>query len=99
PPRGVPGPFALADATQLGGLFTAAGFVGVDVREVPVALVDPTFDAYWTRTTALSHTLAELPDPVRQALRARVEERTRPYVGKSGLELPGLALLASGRLP
>jgi SAM-dependent methyltransferase len=103
PPPGVPGPFALDDPARLGGLLREAGLVDVEVREVPVPLRDSSFDAWWTRTAALAGPLAKriaaLPDEVRRALRARLQEAVRPYETPDGLVFPGVTLLATGRRP
>jgi SAM-dependent methyltransferase len=101
PPPGVPGPFALEDAGRLGRLLTGAGLAEVVVDEVPVPLRDDSFDAWLTRTSALAGPLAKrlalLPDPARQELRSRLEEAVRPYRSPTGLDFPGLSLVAAGR--
>jgi enediyne biosynthesis protein CalE5 len=101
PPPGVPGPFALEDADRLGRLLTGAGLADVAVEEVPVPLRDASFDAWLTRTSALAGPLAKrlamLPGPARERLTARLQEAVRPYRTPSGLEFPGVALVASGR--
>jgi ubiquinone/menaquinone biosynthesis C-methylase UbiE len=101
PPPGIPGPFALADADRLGRLLTGAGLADVVVDELPVPLHDDSFDAWLTRTTALAGPLAKrlalLPDPARRALRARLEAAVHPYRTPSGLDFPGMSLVAAGR--
>jgi ubiquinone/menaquinone biosynthesis C-methylase UbiE len=101
PPPGVPGPFALDDAGRLAGILAGGGLEDVAVTELPVPLRAASFDEWWSRTTAiagpLASRLAALPEPARQALRARLEEDTRPYLTADGLEIPGVTLLASGR--
>jgi ubiquinone/menaquinone biosynthesis C-methylase UbiE len=103
PPPGVPGPFALDDPARLGGLLREAGLVDVEIREVPVPLRDSSFEAWWTRTAALAGPLAKriaaLPDEVRRALRARLQDAVRPYETPDGLVFPGVTLLATGRRP
>jgi SAM-dependent methyltransferase len=101
PPPGVPGPFSLEDADRLAGVLAGGGLEDVAVSELPVPLRAGSFDEWWTRTTAiagpLAKRLAALPEPAQQALRARLQEDTRPYVTADGLEIPGLTLVASGR--
>jgi SAM-dependent methyltransferase len=101
PPPGVNGPFALADADRFAALLRAAGLDAIAVTEVPVPLVDPTFDAWWTRTSALAGPLAArvagLSEQDHKELRVRLEEAVRPYGTGDGLSFPGLCLLATGR--
>ena len=102
PPPGVPGPFALDDATALGALFADAGLADVRVEEQPVPMRTPSFDAWWDRTSALagplSAILASLPEPAVRALRERAREAARPYeTASGGLDFPGVTLIASGR--
>ena len=101
PPPGVPGPFSLDDADRLAGVLARGGLEDVAVSELPVPLRAGSFDEWWSRTTAiagpLAKRLAALPEPARQALRARLQEDTRPYVTADGLEIPGVTLVASGR--
>lgn len=101
PPPGIPGPFALDDGDRLAALLSAAGFADVVITEVPMPLRDRSFDAWWTRTTALAGPLAAileaLPETVTQLLRARLREAVRPYQNADGLEFPGVSLLATAR--
>jgi len=101
PPPGVPGPFSLADPDGLVRLLSDAGLADITLDEIPVPLRAPTFDEWWARTTAiagpLAKRLAAMPEPARQALRARLQEDTRPYATADGLEIPGVTLVASGR--
>ncbi len=102
PPPGVPGPFALDDAGRLGDLLAAAGLADVIVDELPVPLRAPSFEDWWARTSALagplSNVLSSLPEPALVALEARVRAAVTPYETAEGLEFPGVALLASGRV-
>jgi SAM-dependent methyltransferase len=103
PPAGMPGPFSLADAGQLSDLLSDAGLVDVVVSELPTPLQAASFDDWWTRTCALAGPLAAmvaaLPEGPSQALRERAREMTTGYRTATGLEFPGLALLATGRRP
>jgi SAM-dependent methyltransferase len=97
PPPGVPGPFALGDAAKL------RETVHGEVEEVSVPLRVPSFDAWWSRTTALAGPLAKMlavqPPETIEAIRDRAREAVRSYETADGLELPGTSLLASGRRP
>jgi len=101
PPPGMPGPFALEDADRLCHLLRAAGLTGVSVEEVIVPLREASFEAWWTRTASvagpLATILAALPANVKEALTERLRQSVEPYMTASGLELPGLVLVASGR--
>jgi SAM-dependent methyltransferase len=105
PPPGIPGPFALDDADRLRGLLadTGAGLVDVAVDELDTPLHAGSFDEWWTRTSSLAGPLAQilaaLPDEATHALRTRVEEAAAPYMTPTGLDLPGLNLLATARKP
>jgi SAM-dependent methyltransferase len=97
PPPGIPGPFSLGDAAELRGLLDA------EVEEVSVPLRVPSFDAWWSRTTALAGPLAKMlavqPPETIEAIRHRAREAVRSYETADGLELPGISLVASGRRP
>jgi SAM-dependent methyltransferase len=101
PPPGIPGPFALEDADRLAGLLSSAGLSDVVVGEVAVPLRAGSFEEWWTRTSALAGPLAKiiasLPEEAGQALRARVREGSRPYETPTGLQFPGVSLLAGAR--
>jgi len=103
PPPGMPGPFALEDADRLRGLLLDAGLADVAVRELAVALVAPSFEDWWTRTSSLagplSAVLAGFPEEATADLAARVHVAVSPYETADGLRFPGLTLLASARRP
>jgi ubiquinone/menaquinone biosynthesis C-methylase UbiE len=101
PPPGVPGPFSLADAGRLAALLGAAGFEDVAVEEQPVPLRAASFDEWWSRTSTiagpLARRLAAMPPAAAAALEATLREAVAPYACADGIELPGLALVASAR--
>jgi ubiquinone/menaquinone biosynthesis C-methylase UbiE len=103
PPPGIPGPFALDDPDRLARLLAGAGLADLVVTEVPTPLRDSSVDAWWTRTSALAGPLAKrlavLPEPARRQLRDRLAEAARPYQTPTGLEFPGVSLLAAARRP
>src|SRR6266498_1679614 len=101
PPPGVPGPFSLDNPDTLARLLADAELADVVVTEVPTPLRDASFDAWWTRTSSLAGPLAKrlvaLPENAKRALRARLTEAVRPYQTPTGLDFPGVSLLAAGR--
>jgi enediyne biosynthesis protein CalE5 len=101
PPAGIPGPFSLSDAGKLTGLLSGAGLAGVAVSELPVPVRAGSFDEWWERTTALAgplaRMLASMPDEAQRALRDRAREAVLAYETPTGLEFPGVTLLASAR--
>jgi SAM-dependent methyltransferase len=101
PPPGIPGPFSLSDPDALADLLTAAGLEDAAVSEIAVPARASSFEEWWTRTIALAgpleNVLRSLPAPVAEAIRARARASARDYETPSGLELPGVSLLASAR--
>jgi len=101
PPPGVPEPFSLSDAGRLGSLLDAAGFDDVTVDEQPVPLRAANFDEWWSRTSTMAGPLAKriaaMPAPAAAALEATLRDAVAPYTSADGVELPGLALVASAR--
>jgi SAM-dependent methyltransferase len=101
PPPGVPGPFSLGDPGRVAGLLADAGLSDVVVSEVPTPLRAGSFDEWWSRTSTLSgplaKVLASLPETATHALRERLQETIQPYVTPSGVEIPGVNLIASAR--
>ena len=101
PPPGVPGPFSLGDSATVVALLADAGLADVQISELPTPLRAGTFEEWWARTSALAGPLAKilaaLPEGAAQALRERLRDAVRPYTTPSGLEIPGLTLIASAR--
>jgi SAM-dependent methyltransferase len=101
PPPGVPGPVSLDDSERLAGLFVGAAFPDVVVSELPVPMRVGSFEEWWTRTLSLAGPLttmlASLPEDTVRAIRARAETAAGTYQTPSGLEFPGVSLLATGR--
>jgi hypothetical protein len=66
-----------------------------------VPLRDSSFDAWLTRTSALAGPLAKrlgaLPETARHRLRARLQVAVRPYQTPTGLDFPGVSLVAAAR--
>lgn len=101
PPPGVPGPFSLGDAGRLAALLGDAGLSHVVVSEFPIPLQAGSFDEWWAKVSVLAGPLAKLlaalPEEATEALCARLREAVRPYVTEAGIEIPGVALIASAR--
>jgi hypothetical protein len=99
PPPGVPGPFSLDDAERFATVLHAGGLDDVAVAELPTPYHVASPEEWWTRTVALagplSNILPSLPAPARDALHARALEGIAPYATDAGLDIPGLALIAS----
>jgi SAM-dependent methyltransferase len=103
PPPGMPGPFALADQTELASLLVAAGFLDVTVDAVAVPLRSPTFEAWWARTAAVAGPVATIIARLDETKRAEMERQLRSatarYATDEGLEFPGLAIVVCGQGP
>ena len=101
PPPGVPGPFSLGDSATVVALLADAGLAGVQISELPTPLRAGSFEEWWARTSALAGPLAKilaaLPEGAAQALRERLRDAVRPYTTPSGVEIPGVTLIASAR--
>jgi SAM-dependent methyltransferase len=101
PPPGIPGPFSLDDESALAVLFGGDLFEAVVVDEVSAPMQVGSFEEWWSRTLSLAGPLttmlAALPDDAVRAIRARAEAVVGAYATSSGLEFPGVSLLASGR--
>ena len=103
PPPGMPGPFALEDAQRLADILKRAGLVDVMVTELESSLRTDSFEEWWERTSALAGPIANLlptlSAPVMQALQLRLREATQPYAIPTGMQFPGVTLIASARRP
>ena len=99
PPPGMPGPFALDDPERLQRIFNEAGLT-VAVEPHPAPMRVPSFEDWWERTVALAGPVAgllrKLPQETVEAVRDRAREGTQRYATEGGIELPGVALLATG---
>jgi SAM-dependent methyltransferase len=101
PPPGIPGPFALENPAELHALLADAGLDDVGVSECPVPMRVASFEAWWSRTSALAGPLAgmlaALPGDASDAIAARARASARAYETADGLALPGVTLIACGR--
>jgi SAM-dependent methyltransferase len=100
PPPGMPTPFSLGDPDRLRALLTD-GLQDVRIDELPTPLNAGSFEEWWARTSALAGPLAKvlecLPDPAKHALADRLREAVAPFTSASGVELPGVTLIATAR--
>ena len=103
PPPGIPGPFTLSDASGLRQLFAGAGFTGLTLDHVGAPLRSPSFEAWWTRNLAVAGPAANILNKLDNATRSQLRETVRAavtrYESNGALELPGLAVVVTGRRP
>jgi SAM-dependent methyltransferase len=103
PPPGMPGPFALSDGDRLRRLFAEAGFAEITLDRVGASLRPPSFDAWWARNLQVAGPAVGILNRLDDATRGRVRDTMRAAVSRyetdAGLELPGLALVLTGRRP
>ncbi len=103
PPAGIPHPFSLADADRLAALLAGAGLVECVIDEIATPFRAGSADEWWDHTTALAgplaRRLAALPPAPRAAIRRRAHAEIDRYRTPAGLEIPGLSLLATARVP
>ena len=101
PPTGPGGIFSLADPDELERLTAAPGFTDVIVTEVDVAFTAGSIDAHLDRVTSLAGPLAlalrAAPPDQYAAFHRTATELAAPYLTANGVEIPGVALLTTGR--
>ncbi len=96
PPPGIPGPFSLGDAGRLRAILAAAPFERVAAEEVEVPLRAGSFGEWWANTTALAGPVAQLLKSMPEdEIRAGARDRVHQFLAPDGLEIPGVALVAS----
>ena len=93
-----PGIFALADATRVRDIVTAAGFADPEIEEVPTHRTFADFDAYWRYLTeaagAISPVLRALPPEDRADVVEAVRAAVAPYASGPGYDFPRRCLNA-----
>jgi SAM-dependent methyltransferase len=103
PPIGPGGLFSLGDPAQLEALAHQAGFADVTVEEYPVAMRSDDIDAHLQQVSSLAGPLAEAfahaTAEQRASFRRTATDLATPYCTDDGVDLPGLALLVTGRRP
>ena len=99
PPDAAPGILALADHDRLRSLFAGAGFSDPEIDEIEFTWRFPDTDAYWEFLTgaagAIAMVVERLDDDERERVRAEISERTDPFAGPKGIELPAMSLVVS----
>ncbi len=82
-------------------MLVSAGFEGVGVAELPTPYRADSGEEWWQRTSTMAGPLAQrlagLSEPAAEALQARALQAVEPYRTPTGLEIPGLSLIASAR--
>jgi len=101
PPVGPGGIFSLGDPTDLAALAKGAGFVDVTVEAISITFRAENTDAHVDRVSSLAGPLAAALQTASNdqivALRRTAADLAAPYLSANGLEIPGQALLVSGR--
>jgi SAM-dependent methyltransferase len=101
PPVGPGGIFSLGDPAELEVLAKGAGFDNIAVETIAITFRADTVDTHVERVSSLAGPLAVAlqaasPDQI-VALRRTAADLAAPYLSGHGLEIPGKALLVSGR--
>jgi ubiquinone/menaquinone biosynthesis C-methylase UbiE len=99
PPPGMPGPFALDDEGRFAAVLSEGGLQQVAVESFETPYTTDSLDEWWSRTTALAGPLAKLlavqPPEAIDAIRERAAKTLAQFEASGGLEIPGVALIAS----
>lgn len=94
------GPFSLSEPKVLIGLLEDAGFVEVDVRDIPLQMAFADTDAHFEHVSSMAGPLAvalgAAPDELRTAVRRAAAEVAARFIGAAGLVFPGLARVVTG---
>jgi SAM-dependent methyltransferase len=103
PPPGLPHPFSLGDADRVAGVLAGDGLSDVVVSEQPTPYLAASAEEWWQRSSALAGPLAQrlaaLPEEAKVTLGTRAAEAIAAYETPTGLEIPGLSLIATGSRP
>ncbi len=102
PPVGPGGIFSLGDPGELEALVVSAGFVDVHVEAFDLTFRADDIDSHVERVSSLAGPLATVlhdASPEQSAaVRRTASDLAAPYLTDRGLEIPGRALLVSGRV-
>jgi hypothetical protein len=95
----MPGPFALDDEGRFAAVLSEGGLQQVAVESFETPYTTDSLDEWWSRTTALAGPLAKLlavqPPEAIDAIRERAAKTLAQFEASGGLEIPGVALIAS----
>jgi ubiquinone/menaquinone biosynthesis C-methylase UbiE len=86
-----PGILALGDYTRLEGLVDSIGFTTTYIEPVEMAWRFADAAGYWNfliDLTALGPLIRTLPEPAREAFRAKIDEGLTPFTKADGITLP-----------
>ena len=102
PPVGPGGIFSLSNPVELESLVKSAGFVDVKVEEFAIAFRADDIDSHVDRVSSLAGPLAAAFEAATQeqhaAVRRTAAELAAQYITDDGVEIPGRAILVSGRV-
>lgn len=102
PPIGPGGIFSLSDPEHLATLLGTADFVDVEVHEFDIAFHADDVDAHVRRVGSLAGPLAAVlataTEEQRAAVVATASQLAERYVTSGGVDLPGRALVATGKV-
>ena len=93
-------PSLLSESGALADVLAAAGFQGVDVREVAVPMHVGSFDEWWRIARLLAGPIAallsSLPDDITSAIRSDAESVLADFATETGYAIPGRSLVGVG---
>ncbi len=102
PPVGPGSIFSLSNPVELESLVKGAGFVDVKVEEFAIAFRADDIDSHVDRVSSLAGPLAAAFEAATQqqhvAVRRTAAELAAQYITDDGVEIPGRAILVSGRV-
>jgi SAM-dependent methyltransferase len=102
PPIGPGGIFSLSDPEHLATLLGAAGFVDIEVQAFDIAFHADDVEAHVRRVGSLAGPLAAVLDTATEeqwaSVVATASQLAEGYVTSDGVDLPGRALVATGRV-
>jgi SAM-dependent methyltransferase len=103
PPRrpDAPGQFALGDRARVEGILQQSGWVEIDVQPIDVSLTLPAkdLDLYITRLGPLGRSLAEVDEPARTRVMAKVRQAFESYVHGDEVRFDAACWMISARSP
>jgi SAM-dependent methyltransferase len=96
-----PGQFALADRARIEDILQQSGWTGVDVQpiDMPLTMAEKDLELYITRLGPLGRTLAEVDDPTRAEVMAKVRQAFESYVHGDQVRFDAACWMISARSP